>query len=828
MKITLRRERADTGLVAALGGAENAGSLAGVKDKSAKGHALPAGEQATLWQSQLQMESGEMLHDAVPQFPEPLLVIGEEQEVICVAGIGPVVFFLRNPVIKGVEDEVSPKRTGEVSNGQSAWAGQPAVPWLARISRMRSRTPGQRMESKRSLRIRLTFWRKRCNFAFAEVFFANEGGYAWILFVILAAPSTDLPLSPRLRKLLDGICELANAQESGLAETPLSRMAHSLLEGGETRPLTILILGLEESARRAVLESLMGGGESRHPLCQVIVPPRVTIIEVQLHEHGFMVDDGQERRQFSEPEAFLRALEAVDRSPESAVATVTQPLRLTLAAARGCAGTALLLPDSLETLRRRPELLSLMADRADLLLLCGGAEEKLPAEDRELLTTLATGVPALQCVVTSTESLAAPPSWTRSHAFAVNFSTTALLEAGSEASLPAFSAENRAALLRLRLLRDAENCLAILDATVQREQHLSAGKKRYHESTQQTGLQADDGRLRNVQDSASSAVGSRLKLAQQRIDDSARAWLAPAGHLHTELAAMLKELQVSDLLHEDEGEKTLLSLQPASLNAMREKVRAATMAFVAETTAATRKATEDATAAAAAVVEPANGQPVRLEAPTFDPSRLLTNLAPGFLAPVKYRGEVPQLTRGRLFFSIFQAPMIYGTLMMLLQAFNWTIAADMTKSETFQKIRFIGSAIILPMVIIMPFYTKKKIARERAAAFRKELERVRDGVGGEMERIAARAVDELKRTVAEHFAAAGQVLAKEVERALKGVALKFQDDAKGRQKLASSLIQGLDRHIRDLQPRQQTCSRLKVDLAALRSEALGAFSTGGV
>lgn len=635
------------------------------------------------------------------------------------------------------------------------------------------------------------------------------------------APSIGISLSPRLRGLLGGICELANAQESGLAETPLSRMAHSLLEGGEARPLTVLILGLEESARRAVLESLMGGGEARHPLCMVIVPPRVTFIEVQLHEHGFMVDDGRERRQFSEPEAFLRALEAVDRSPESAVASVAQPLRLTLAAARGCAGTSLLLPDSLETLRRRPELLSLMTDRADLLLLCGSAEEKLPAEDRELFTTLATGVPALQCVVTSPEPPAAPPVWTRSHAFAVNFQPGLLPETGADVTLPALTPANRAALLRLRLLRDAENCLAILDATVQREQQLSAGKKRYHESTQQTGVQADDGRLRNVQESAAAAAGSRLKLAQQRTEDSTRAWLAPAGPLHTELAAMFKELQVTDLHHEDEGEKTLLSLQPASLEAMREKVRAATLAFVAETTAAARKATDEASAAAAAVVEPAHGQPVRLEAPAFDPARLLTNLAPGFLTPVKYRGEVPRLTKGRLFFSIFQAPMIYGTLMMLLQAFNWTIAADMTKSDTFQKIRFIGSAIILPMVVVMPFYTRKKIARERAVALRKELERVRDGAGAEMERIAARAVDELKRTTGEHFAAAGQSVAKEVERVLKGTALKLQDDAKGRQKLATSLIQGLDRHIRDLQSRQQTCARLKSELAVLRGEALG-------
>lgn len=605
-------------------------------------------------------------------------------------------------------------------------------------------------------------------------------------------------------------------------------MAHGLLDGGGARPLTVLILGLNETSRRAVLESLLGGGESRLPLCHVIVPPRVTFIEVQLHEHGFIVDDGRERRQFQEPEAFLRALEAVDRSPLSAVSSVTQPLRLTLAAARGCAGTALLLPDSLEMLQRRPELLSLMTDRADLLLLCGGAEEKLPAEDRELLTTLATGVPAIQCVVTSPLARDAPPVWTRSHAFSVNFPTVTLPESGDEAPLPAFTPPNRTGLLRLRLLRDTENCLVILDAALQREQHLSAGKKRYHESTQQTSSQADDGRLRNVQESAAAAAGSRLKLAHQRIEDRARAWLAPAGPLQSELAAMMKELTVSDLHHEDEGEKTLLTLQPASLDAMREKLLAATLAFFAETVNATRKATEEAAAAAETVVEPVNGQPVRMETQVFDPARLLTNVTPGFQAPVKYRGEVPCLTKGRLFMSIFQAPMIYGTLMMLLQAFNWTIAADMTKSDTFQKIRFIGSAIILPMVIIMPFYTKRKIARERASALRKELDRVRDGVSGEMERIASRAVDELKRTVVEHFTAVGQSFAKEIERILKNVAFKLQDEAKARQKLATSLIQGLDRQIRDLQTRHQTCNRLKNELAMLRGEALGSVRTGSV
>ena len=63
----------------------------------------------------------------------------------------------------------------------------------------------------------------------------------------------------------------------------------------------------------------------------------------------------------------------------------------------------------MDTLRRRPELLSLLTDRADLVLLCGESETKLSQDDRELLATLATGVPALQAVVTTSGGDAAGP-----------------------------------------------------------------------------------------------------------------------------------------------------------------------------------------------------------------------------------------------------------------------------------------------------------------------------------------------------------------------------------------------------------------------------------
>jgi hypothetical protein len=640
-----------------------------------------------------------------------------------------------------------------------------------------------------------------------------------------ALPLAGPPVPYKLRGLLMSLCEAAEAHESGLAHAPMSRIAHGLLDGRESRPLTALILGLTETSRRSALEALLSAGATRHPLCQVIIPPRVTFVEVQLHEQGFMVDDGRERRQFSDPEPFLQALESVDRMPESAMASITRPLRLTMAAAKGCEGIALLLPDTVHTLRLRAELLSLMTDRADLVLLCGEAESKLSPDDRDLLATLATGVPALQCVVTGGISGDITPAWSRGHTFSLCFpSTQAEPSLGGLQIFPALEPENRASLLNLRYLRDTETCLALLESAVQRELQLAAGKKRYQESMQISGTQTDDTRLRHAQEISQHAITSRLKAAQQQLDDRIRAWLSPNGPLSTQLTAALKDFTVADLHHEDEGEKTLLTLQPQFVDSLREKVHASTRDFITENAKAIQRAVGDTATAAAELLEPVTGEPVRLDVPPQDTDRLLMNVAPLFRTPIKFRGEVPRLTKGQMFVSIFQAPMIYGTAMMLLQAFNFLIAAKWAQTQTFQTIRYVASAVILPMVIVMPFYTARKIGRLRAAALRKELERVRDSAHNELERIASRALEDLKRHTAEYVNSASQTLAKDAERVLRSVGLSFQDNTKQRQRVSSTLIQGLDRQIRDLQGRKQTCDRLANDLRALRADALGQCS----
>ena len=46
--------------------------------------------------------------DSIAEFPQPLLVVGEKQEVIRVAHVGSVLFQLCNPVIERIEGKVTP------------------------------------------------------------------------------------------------------------------------------------------------------------------------------------------------------------------------------------------------------------------------------------------------------------------------------------------------------------------------------------------------------------------------------------------------------------------------------------------------------------------------------------------------------------------------------------------------------------------------------------------------------------------------------------------------------------------------------------------------
>jgi len=90
----------------------------------------------------------------------------------------------------------------------------------------------------------------------------------------MPAPSTERLSSDPPAALLHSLRDAVQAQESGLAETPLTRTLHSLLEPGDAGSITALLLGLDETARRSALAVLLGGGEVRYPLCQIIVPPR--------------------------------------------------------------------------------------------------------------------------------------------------------------------------------------------------------------------------------------------------------------------------------------------------------------------------------------------------------------------------------------------------------------------------------------------------------------------------------------------------------------------------------------------------------------------------
>ncbi len=631
----------------------------------------------------------------------------------------------------------------------------------------------------------------------------------------------------RLGVLLRQLQEVAQIQESGSADAPLTRLVSRLLEGGEDHLLTVVVLGLDEPSRQAALAALLSE-EARYPLCQVIVPPRVAFLEVQLHEQGFVVDDGRERRQFGEAESFLKALTQGAWLQAAAADNLMQPLRLTLTAAQGCAGLCLLLPENLEVLRRRPELLSLLTDRADIVLLCGAADAGLTEADREILATFATAVPALQHVVVLPEGRAIAPSaalppWTRGSSFQVVLPPVWL--AGETTSAPLLTTtgdpQRTAGLRLLRTLRDAETTLRLLEATAQREHHSATGKKRYYESTQQSATQADDGRLRNAQEMAQAEVAATLRGTLQATDDAIRRFLSPQGMLHQGVASALEAFSVGDLAHQDEEEKTLLSLKPPSLDALRTQVREAVLRLIQEQTRSLQDAAAAAATRAAQRIEPVTGQPVRLNAPACDNTRLLANLDPLFQAPIKYRGEVPRLTRGRMLMSIFQAPMILGTVTMLLQPLGVLdqFQGDPSKRHIWMAIQFVRLSVFI-LIFYMPFYTKKRIERERASALRRELERVRDGVSGELERIACRALDEFKRHASDHANAVGQALSKEVDHALRNVGARLQEETRNRQKLNTSQLQGLDRQIRELQARQQLCHRLGGDLASARSAAV--------
>jgi len=217
----------------------------------------------------------------------------------------------------------------------------------------------------------------------------------------------ERPATRALDAVVERTTGIAEWQEAGQARTPITDCFRSLKSGDDGQPITVALIGVTPEAVSEVLAWLM---DHDHHLCKVVIPEQVGVAELLLQDRGFVVEGPKGRQEFDQVEPFLAALLGSDLVQAGNPGSWMDPLRMHLAAPARRRGLRLLVPNGLPALLRKPAQLSMLADRAALVLVAGGAEDALPPGAGEALAPVLGGGATWIPLVTEGDC---PPRWLR-------------------------------------------------------------------------------------------------------------------------------------------------------------------------------------------------------------------------------------------------------------------------------------------------------------------------------------------------------------------------------------------------------------------------------
>ena len=215
-------------------------------------------------------------------------------------------------------------------------------------------------------------------------------------------PRAELCLQRQI--LANSALLIARELEAGRAQAPFQEKLGALALPAGSHPVRAAILAASPEHAHALLADLLGPD---YNVCKVVMPSRLGYSEVLLQERGFLLDSGNGPQEFAEADAFLAALQSTHALQSGD--TDLEPLRVKLQGPAHLSGLGLLIPQSLETLRRKPALLSTLADQADWIFLVGAQTSKLDPDIRQTIQLVLEHSVGLQPVMVASEDAAAPP-----------------------------------------------------------------------------------------------------------------------------------------------------------------------------------------------------------------------------------------------------------------------------------------------------------------------------------------------------------------------------------------------------------------------------------
>lgn len=538
----------------------------------------------------------------------------------------------------------------------------------------------------------------------------------------------------------------------------------SWLAADPAPPVRVALIATNAEALQAFLSEILG---QDYNVCKVVIPARLGFSEIVLQERGFLLDAGAGPREFDDAGSFLSALEQTHAIQQSGSAESLEPLRVKLKAPAHLNGLCLLVPHSLDALVQKPALLSSLADQADWVFLVGGPGTEFTTPQRsavQLLLDHVAGMQSIQFAPAPPDTAAAPApadGWWRGWKVGLSLG---LVRLGSDllrtrlALLTGPTSELRLYLVESRLLRQLDMTFGLMSEEVQQEQRKLTNRL----NLAREGLSAGEGPADSrktaeaIRNRFTEEIDSLLKAAERE----AKASVQAEGEAVLQLQAAADSLTPADI-EQTEGEATVkLTLAPAASARLTETVLKLARQRLSTELRQLHEGLECSVADAKRAVEAAVGArpSVTLELP--DETSLWETISNLARPEIRYRGEMPRATLGARFNAarqLIMGMMIVGTIFGGVTV----LTGDQSGS---QGIRSYLAAFMLPLLVIGFLWTYVSFRKKERLTLEKEVEKLRDGVLGDLRRV----LQELHREQTTIAGGAVQKVSRSVQQQLDG------------------------------------------------------------
>lgn len=604
-------------------------------------------------------------------------------------------------------------------------------------------------------------------------------------------------LSSTPRAVAQQLRAIAEQLERGQAETPLVDQADALLAPPDSS-LAVVLLGLQPAARATALTWLVG---PQHHSVTISLSEPLDLLEVRLQERGYSLETASRgKSDFDSAERLASAFADLG----SASPDLAEPIRLALAAPPPLRNLQLIVTRDSATVLRYPAILGTLVNRAPVLMVAAAGDYRPTPDDLDAIQMLAGAVAGIWPVVVGAAPAAAP-IWLRPLAAAgpTVLPVSVLTEGGS--FLPDFIARGPTHPLRQSLsgIALAQRASSLVDMIQERFEtdlrQLQSRQKREARLERAADGAAKEQDLKLVFDRYKLRLNDEFNKLLQSLREENRRAVLKSGELAQVLEQLLASLQAADLDRETSSRTIRLSLKTEVLVDFRRRLSKALRYQLDEECVLIRDSLEETRRSAEGLLAETGAVNRSLALTPPDNRALWEPLAEMLELDIKYRGEIPR--RGFLQ-RLGEGRRIVFVAMMALSLVGSFVGFNVRQAA------WAGVAFLVLFLGTVAF-TYRSWQREEEEGFDKEIERVRESVAAEFNRVLNDILREKQGRLQQVLDDIKRQAVSRLDAALREAQLNLAHGTESERRDARAKLKLIEQRLRELQGFGQQVGKLR-------------------